>query len=64
MALAEIWLTNADREVVTRINDRWDVATLVLTCPLREVDTLKTLRKLKQLEAIELSLAEDAAASR
>jgi hypothetical protein len=57
LALAEIWLTNAHREVVSRINDRWDVATLVLTCPMREVDTLKALRKLQQLEAIELLLA-------
>lgn len=53
-ALAELWLTHAEREVADRINDRWDVATLVLTCPMREVDTLKSLRKLKQLEAIEL----------
>jgi hypothetical protein len=59
MALAEIWLTNADREVVSRINDRWDVATLVLTCPMREIDTLKALRKLQQLEAVELLLPED-----
>jgi hypothetical protein len=63
MALAEIWLTNADREVVSRINDRWDVATLVLTCPMREVDTLKALRKLRQLEAVELLLPENDAAS-
>ena len=56
LALAEIWLTNADRLVVDRINDRWDVATLVLTCPMREVDTLKSLRKLQQLEAVELLL--------
>jgi Domain of unknown function (DUF4388) len=54
LALAEIWLTNTEREVSERINDRWDVATLVLTCPMREVDTLKALRKLMQLEAIEL----------
>jgi hypothetical protein len=64
MALAEIWLTDADREVVTRINDRWDVATLVLTCPMREVDTLKTLRKLKQLEAVELLPPQEVEASR
>ena len=57
LALAEIWLTHADREVVNRINDRWDVATLVLTCPMREVDVLKSLRKLQQLEAIELTLS-------
>jgi hypothetical protein len=54
IALAEIWLTNAQREVAERINDRWDVATIVLTCPMREIDTLKALRKLQQLEAIEL----------
>jgi hypothetical protein len=56
LALAELWLTNADREVVARINDRWDVTTLVLTCPMREVETLKALRKLKKLEAVELLL--------
>jgi hypothetical protein len=56
IALAELWLTQTEREVADRINDRWDVATLVLTCPMREIETLKSLRKLKQLEAIELCL--------
>ncbi|HKU44103.1 MAG TPA: hypothetical protein VJR89_38345, partial [Polyangiales bacterium] len=64
LALAEIWLTRTDREVVDRINDRWDVATLVLTCPMREVDTLKALRKLKQLEAIELVVPPKVSSSR
>jgi hypothetical protein len=64
IALAELWLTHAERDVAERINDRWDVATLVLTCPMREVDTLKSLRKLKQLEAIELLLPPSTSTSR
>lgn len=50
------WLTLADREVVSRINGRWDVGTLLLACKMREVETLKSLRKLQRLEAIELLL--------
>ena len=57
IALAELWLSRGERDVAERINGRWDVATIVLTCPMREIDTLKALRKLKQLEAIELVLA-------
>jgi hypothetical protein len=49
-------LSRADREVVELINDRWDVASLVLASPLREVETLKTLRKLHRMEGIELLL--------
>jgi hypothetical protein len=37
IALAELWLTRPERDVAERINDRWDVATLVLTCPIREL---------------------------
>lgn len=47
-------LTHADREVLERINDRWDVSVLVLICPLREVETMKSLRKLLRLRAIDL----------
>jgi hypothetical protein len=64
IALAELWLTHAERVVAERINDRWDVATLVLTCPMREVDTLKSLRKLTQLEAVELLLPPKTSTSR
>ena len=63
IALAELWLSRAERDVVERINDRWDVATLVLTCPMREIDTLKALRKLVQLEAIELHVYDHAVAN-
>jgi len=54
-------LSRADREVVELINDRWDVESLVLASPLREVETLKSLRKLLRMEGIELVLrAQDA----
>jgi hypothetical protein len=56
LGMLESRLTRADREVVERINDRWDVASLVLASALREVETLKTLRKLHRMEAIELAL--------
>jgi hypothetical protein len=49
-------LSRGDREVVELINDRWDVASLVLASPLREVETLKALRKLHRMEGIELLL--------
>lgn len=39
-------LGSTDREVAERINGRWDVASIALACPLREVETLKSLRKL------------------
>jgi uncharacterized protein DUF4388 len=42
-------LTATDREVAERINGRWDVASVALACPLREVETLKVLRKLVRL---------------
>ena len=47
-------LTRSDREVLDRINGRWDVSVLVLASPLREVETLKSLRKLVNLRVIEL----------
>ena len=47
-------LSRGDRDVVELINDRWDVASLVLGSPLREVETLKSLRKLLRMEAIEI----------
>jgi hypothetical protein len=52
-------LTRSDREVVERINDRRDIATLVLASPLREVETLKCLRKLHRMEAVELLLPKE-----
>jgi hypothetical protein len=53
------WLTRTDREVVERINDQWDVGAIVLSCTMREVETLKSLSKLQRLEAIELVLPSD-----
>ena len=49
-------LSRSDRQVVELINDRWEVSSLVLASPLREVETLKTLRKLHRMEGIELLL--------
>ncbi len=47
-------LTFADREVAGRVNGAWDVASIALACPLREVETLKSLRKLVRLGLIDL----------
>jgi hypothetical protein len=47
-------LTATDREVAGRINGRWDVASIALDCPLREVETLKTIRKLVRLGLLDL----------
>ena len=49
-------LSRADRLVIEHINDRWDVSTVVLASPLREVETLKTLDKLLKMEALTLIL--------
>jgi len=50
-------LTATDREVVGRVNGVWDVASIALACPLREVETLKAVRKLVRLGLVELSEA-------
>jgi hypothetical protein len=47
-------LTSTDREVAGRINARWDVASIALACPLREVETLKAIRKLVRLGLIDM----------
>ncbi|HET6413400.1 MAG TPA: DUF4388 domain-containing protein [Anaeromyxobacter sp.] len=47
-------LTFTDREVVSRVNGTWDVASIALSCPLREVETLKSIRKLARLGLIDL----------
>lgn len=47
-------LTPTDREVASRVNGAWDVAGVALACPLREVETLKALRKLVRLGLVEL----------
>ncbi|WP_242336052.1 MULTISPECIES: DUF4388 domain-containing protein [unclassified Anaeromyxobacter] len=43
-----------DREVAGRLNGKWDVASIALASPLREVETLKALRKLVRLGLVEL----------
>ncbi|BDG01959.1 DUF4388 domain-containing protein [Anaeromyxobacter oryzae] len=47
-------LSSADREVASRVNGSWDVASIALACPLREVETLKVLRKLLRLGLLDL----------
>jgi hypothetical protein len=44
----------ADREVAARVNGSWDVASIALSCPLREVETLKSIRKLVRLGLVDL----------
>lgn len=46
--------THTDREVISRVNGRWDVAVIVLISPFRETETLKSLRKLLRTRLIEL----------
>jgi DNA-binding Lrp family transcriptional regulator len=47
-------LGSIEREVAGRVNGRWDVASIALACPLREVETLKALRKLVRLGLADL----------
>jgi uncharacterized protein DUF4388 len=47
-------LTGTDKEVAGRINGSWDVASIALACPLREVETLRAVRKLVRLGLIDL----------
>ena len=47
-------LTGGDREVAGRINGSWDVSSIALACPFREVETLRSLRKLVRLGLIDL----------
>jgi DNA-binding Lrp family transcriptional regulator len=48
-------LGSADREVAARVNGTWDVASIALACPLREVETLRALRKLLRLGLVDLA---------
>lgn len=47
-------LSSSDREVASRVNGTWDVASIALACPLREVETLKSIRRLARLKLLEL----------
>lgn len=44
----------AEQELLGRINGRFDVATLVLATPRREIETLRGLRQLVRLGAVQL----------
>lgn len=47
-------LRQDERTVAALINDRWDVSTLVLASPLRELQTLLALQRMSELGFIEL----------
>jgi len=47
-------LSPVEREVAARVNGTWDVASIALSCPLREVETLKAIRKLVRLGLVDL----------
>lgn len=47
-------LTFVDRDVASRVNGTWDVASIALSSPLREVETLKAIRKLVRLGLVDL----------
>jgi len=44
-ALADLDLTPRERYLASRLDGRWDVASLVVATPLSELDTLRTLKK-------------------
>jgi hypothetical protein len=47
-------LAFAEREVASRVNGTWDVSSVALSSPLREVETLKALRRLLRLGFVDL----------
>ncbi len=44
-ALADLDLTPRENYLASRLDGRWDVASLVVATPLSELDTLRTLKK-------------------
>lgn len=44
-ALKEVSLTSQEAFIVTRINGRWDVRSIVMICPIGEVETLRALKR-------------------
>ncbi|MBI5498466.1 MAG: DUF4388 domain-containing protein [Deltaproteobacteria bacterium] len=56
-ALPSRKLSRTDREIAERVNDRWDVASLVLASPLREVETLRSIRRLWKMGIVDLDQA-------
>lgn len=53
-------LSGSDRVVLELVNGRWDVSTLVLASPLREVETLKALVRLTRCGITRLQLSDAA----
>jgi hypothetical protein len=47
-------LSATERDVLSRVNGSWDVASVALSSPLREVETLKAIRKLVRLGLVDL----------
>ncbi|HSW39413.1 MAG TPA: DUF4388 domain-containing protein [Acidobacteriota bacterium] len=47
-------LTHEEGFVASRINGTWDVESIVMISPLREIDTLQALEKLLKLQAVAL----------
>jgi hypothetical protein len=47
-------LGSVERDIAGRVNGRWDVASIALASPLREVETLKALRRLVRLGLVDL----------
>jgi hypothetical protein len=45
-----------ERQIAGLVNGTWDVSTLVLAVPARELDTLRTLAKLQRMGLVQLSL--------
>jgi hypothetical protein len=46
-----------ERQIAGLVNGTWDVSTLVLAVPARELDTLRTLSKLQRMGLVQLSLS-------
>lgn len=51
-ALRSRRLSSSDRGLAERITNRWDVSTLVLASPLRELETLRALARLVRLGVV------------
>lgn len=45
-----------ERQIAGLVNGTWDVSTLVLAVPARELDTLRTLSKLQRMGLVQLTL--------
>ncbi len=45
-----------ERQIAGLVNGSWDVSTLVLASPARELDTLRTLAKLVRMGLVQLTM--------